>query len=100
MPLQINVVTQAEFERWVASKGGSMTPPGAAPTGGTAAQNAAGTTGSPVVGQATTGPTTGQAPAAQTQPVGATADIPQNPTEPATTPAQPAAPAAAAPAAQ
>ncbi len=100
MPLQINVVTQAEFERWVVSKGGSMTPPGAAPTGGTAAQNAAGTTGSPVVGQATTGPTTGQAPAAQTQPVGATADIPQNPTEPATTPAQPAAPAAAAPAAQ
>ena len=71
MPLQINVVTQAEFERWVVSKGGSMTPPGAAPTGGTAAQNAAGTTGSPVVGQATTGPTTGQAPAAQTQPVGA-----------------------------
>lgn len=100
MPLQINVVTQAEFERWVVSKGGSMTPPGAAPTGGTAAQNAAGTTGSPVVGQATTGPTTGQAPAAQTQPVGATADIPQNPTEPATAPAQPAAPAAAAPAAQ
>ena len=100
MPLQINVVTQAEFERWVVSKGGSMTPPGAAPTGGTAAQNAAGTTGSPVIGQATTGPTTGQAPAAQTQPVGATADIPQNPTEPATTPAQPAAPAAAAPAAQ
>lgn len=100
MPLQINVVTQAEFERWVVSKGGSMTPPGAVPTGGTAAQNAAGTTGSPVVGQATTGPTTGQAPAAQTQPVGATADIPQNPTEPATTPAQPAAPAAAAPAAQ
>lgn len=100
MPLQINVVTQAEFERWVVSKGGSMTPPGAAPAGGTAAQNAAGTTGSPVVGQATTGPTTGQAPAAQTQPVGATADIPQNPTEPATTPAQPAAPAAAAPAAQ
>lgn len=100
MPLQINVVTQAEFERWVASKGGSMTPPGAAPAGGTAAQNAAGTTGSPVVGQATTGPTTGQAPAAQTQPVGATADIPQNPTEPATAPAQPAAPAAAAPAAQ
>lgn len=100
MPLQINVVTQAEFERWVVSKGGSMTPPGAAPAGGTAAQNAAGTTGSPVVGQATTGPTTGQAPAAQTQPVGATADIPQNPTEPATAPAQPAAPAAAAPAAQ
>nr|WP_255567951.1 cytochrome c oxidase subunit II [Brevundimonas sp. PAMC22021] len=100
MPIQINVVTQAEFERWVASKGGSMTPPGAAPAGGTAAQNAAGTTGSPVVGQASTGPTQGQAPAAQTQPVGATAAIPQNPTEPATAPAQPAAPAAAAPAAQ
>ncbi len=25
MPIQINVVTQAEYERWVASKGGSMT---------------------------------------------------------------------------
>ncbi len=25
MPIQINVVTQAEFERWVADKGGSMT---------------------------------------------------------------------------
>ena len=46
MPIQINVVTQAEFEAWVASKGGSMTPktPEQAP-GGTAAQVAAGTTG-------------------------------------------------------
>ena len=26
MPIQINVVTQAEFEAWVVSKGGSMTP--------------------------------------------------------------------------
>jgi cytochrome c oxidase subunit 2 len=101
MPIQINVVTQAEFERWVVSKGGSMTPPAAAPAGGTAAQNAAGTTGSPVIGQASTGPTQGAATqTGQTQPVGTTADIPQNPTEPATAPAQPAAPAAAAPAAQ
>lgn len=29
MPIQINVVTQAEFAAWVASKGGSMTPAGA-----------------------------------------------------------------------
>ena len=27
MPIQINVVTEAEFAAWVASKGGSMTPP-------------------------------------------------------------------------
>jgi len=48
MPIQINVVTQAEFEAWVASKGGSMTPrtPEQAP-GGTAAQVAAGATGAP-----------------------------------------------------
>ncbi|WP_374389234.1 cytochrome c oxidase subunit II, partial [Brevundimonas sp.] len=59
MPLQINVVTQAEFARWVASKGGSMTPPAVAAAGGTAAQVAAGTTGAPVVGQATTGPAAG-----------------------------------------
>src|SRR5690606_11203282 len=39
MPIQINVVTQAEFEAWVASKGGSMS---AAPApGGTADQIAA-----------------------------------------------------------
>ena len=30
MPIQINVVTEAEFATWVASKGGSMTPPAAA----------------------------------------------------------------------
>ena len=30
MPIEIRVVTQAEFERWVVSKGGSMTPPAAA----------------------------------------------------------------------
>jgi len=46
MPIQINVVTQAEFAAWVASKGGSMTPATAAEApGGTAAQVAAGTTG-------------------------------------------------------
>ena len=48
MPIQINVVTEAEFAVWVASKGGSMTPrtPDQAP-GGTAAQVAAGATGAP-----------------------------------------------------
>ena len=30
MPIQINVVTEAEFAAWVVSKGGSMTPPAAA----------------------------------------------------------------------
>ncbi|MDY6923604.1 MAG: cytochrome c oxidase subunit II [Pseudomonadota bacterium] len=46
MPIQINVVSRAEFATWVASKGGSMTPRTAeqAP-GGTAAQVEAGTTG-------------------------------------------------------
>ena len=50
MPIQINVVTEAEFAAWVASKGGSMTPrtPAQAP-GGTAAQVAAGTTGAPTI---------------------------------------------------
>ena len=85
MPIQINVVTQAEFERWVASKGGSMTPPAVAAAGGTAAQAQAGTTGAPVVGQATTGPEAGgtSIPTAQT----------------ATTPTAPAAAAQPAPAA-
>ena len=31
MPIQINVVTEAEFATWVASKGGSMTPAAATP---------------------------------------------------------------------
>ena len=45
MPIQINVVSEAEFAAWVASRGGSMTPRTAeqAP-GGAAAQVAAGTT--------------------------------------------------------
>ncbi|MEQ7155060.1 cytochrome c oxidase subunit II [Brevundimonas aurifodinae] len=49
MPIQINVVSEAEFAAWVASKGGSMTPASAAEApGGTAAQVAAGTTGAAV----------------------------------------------------
>ncbi|MDZ4364619.1 MAG: cytochrome c oxidase subunit II, partial [Brevundimonas sp.] len=93
MPIQINVVTQAEFERWIASKGGSMTPKTAeAAPGGTAAQVEAGTTGAPVVGTATTGPEAG----AQTGvPTAQTATTPTAPT------VQPApAAASAAPAAQ
>ena len=95
MPLQINVVTQAEFERWVASKGGSMTPPAVAAAGGTAAQVQAGTTGAPVVGQATTGPEAG----GTTVPTAQTATTPT--TTPAAAAAAPAQPApASAPAAQ
>lgn len=54
MPIQINVVTEAQFAAWVTSKGGSMTPrtPDQAP-GGTAAQVAAGTTGAPTVSDGT-----------------------------------------------
>jgi cytochrome c oxidase subunit 2 len=48
MPIQINVVTEAEFAAWVSSKGGSMTPAtAAAAPGGTVAQNTAGNTGAP-----------------------------------------------------
>ena len=71
MPIQINVVTQAEFEAWVASKGGSMTPKTAeqAP-GGTTAQVAAGTTGAPTVTDAavTATPSSPTANAATAQP--------------------------------
>ncbi|MDP3803772.1 cytochrome c oxidase subunit II [Brevundimonas sp.] len=86
MPIQINVVTQAEFETWVASKGGSMTPrtPEQAP-GGTTAQVAAGTTGAPTAAD------------------GAVAAPTSVPTVDPAAPAQPVAPATApavAPAAQ
>ena len=90
MPIQINVVTQAEFAAWVASRGGSMTPATAAEApGGTAAQVAAGTTGAPTVTDAAV-PVAAEG-AAAAPAVGAAA--------PATTPSAPA-PAAAAPAAQ
>ncbi len=86
MPIEIRVVSQAEFERWVVSKGGSMTPrtPEQAP-GGTAAQVAA--------DGAATAPATDAA---------ATAAVPTAETATTPTAAQPAAPAtapAAAPAA-
>jgi cytochrome c oxidase subunit 2 len=86
MPIEIRVVTQAEFEAWVVSKGGSMTPktPEQVP-GGTAAQAAAGTTGAPTVAQGATA-----------APASAPTDTPA---APAATPA-PAAATAAAPAAQ
>ena len=87
MPIQINVVTEAEFAAWVASKGGSMTPKTAeAAPGGTAAQIQAGTTGAPTATDAAAAAAgAGEIPTAQT----------------ATTPTAPAATApAAAPAAQ
>jgi len=67
MPIQINVVTEAEFAAWVASKGGSMTPrtPDQAP-GGTAAQVAADPTAAPAasdVAVATAAPAQPAAPA-------------------------------------
>ena len=73
MPIQINVVSRAEFAEWVASKGGSMTPrtAGEAP-GGTAAQVEAGTTGAPAARNAASD---AMAPAAAA-PVGATTDLP------------------------
>lgn len=89
MPIQINVVTQAEFAAWVASRGGSMTPATAAEAlGGTAAQVAAGTTGAPTVTDAAV---PAAAEGAVAAPAGAAAS--------ATAQSAPA-PAAAAPAAQ
>ncbi|WP_292121971.1 cytochrome c oxidase subunit II [Brevundimonas sp.] len=89
MPIQINVVSQAEFERWVVSKGGSMTPPAAeAAPGGTAAQAAVGTTGAPVLGTATTGPQFG---ANDDIPTAQTATTPTAQPAPAAAPAVPAA---------
>jgi len=84
MPIQINVVTEAEFAAWVASKGGSMTPraPEEAP-GGTAAQVAAGATGAPTATD-TAGSATTSIPTAQTA---TTTDASRT--------AQPAAPATA-----
>jgi len=94
MPIQINVVTQAQFEAWVASKGGSMTPKTAAEApGGTTAQNAAGTTGAPapVDGAAVAAAPAGQPPADTGQVAGS-----PNAASPAATPPSPgAAPVAA-----
>jgi cytochrome c oxidase subunit 2 len=82
MPIEIRVVTEAEFAAWVVSKGGSMTPKTAAEApGGTAAQVAAGTSDAPVT-------TTADAAAATSIPTAQTA----------TTPTAPAAAPAAAPA--
>lgn len=85
MPIQINVVTQAEFAAWVASRGGSMTPAATAEApGGAAAQVA----GAPT---ATDAAVPAAAEGAVAAPAGAAASAT----------AQPApAPAAAAPAAQ
>ncbi|MBB4082020.1 cytochrome c oxidase subunit 2 [Brevundimonas lenta] len=84
MPIEIRVVTQAEFEAWVVSKGGSMTPktPEQVP-GGSSAQAVAGTTGAPTVAQGA---------------VAAPVSVPSvNPAAPAAaTPAPAAAPAAPA----
>ena len=76
MPIQINVVTEAEFAAWVASKGGSMTPQ-AAPAPAAAAP-------APAAAE-------GAVPAAP-----AIAAAGSTPTAPATTPAPAAAPAASA----
>lgn len=85
MPIQINVVSEAEFAAWVASKGGSMTPASAAAApGGTAAQVAAGTTGAPTApGAAVATEAPAAAPAGQ-PPAGAE---PSETAAPAATPA-------------
>ncbi|MGQ3039185.1 MAG: cytochrome c oxidase subunit II [Brevundimonas sp.] len=85
MPIEIRVVTQAEFEAWVVSKGGSLTPATAAEApGGTAAQAAVGTTGA-ATGAAATAPVAPATPADAVVPAAAAAS-----------PATAAAPAAAA----
>jgi cytochrome c oxidase subunit 2 len=71
MPIQINVVSEAEFAAWVASKGGSMTPAATAEApGGTAAQVAA------------------PAAADAAQPAAAEASVPAAPADAAAAPAQ------------
>lgn len=71
MPIQINVVSEAEFAAWVASKGGSMTSSTAAEApGGTAAQAAA------------------PAAADAAQPAAAEASVPAAPADAAAAPAQ------------
>ena len=82
MPLEIKVVTQPEFEAWVASKGGSMTPD--APAAPAAAAPAAADAATPA---AATAPAT---PAASTPAAPAAASP-----APTTTPAAPAAAPAA-----
>ena len=79
MPLEIRVVTQAQFEQWIASKGGSMTPKVAEPA------PAAAPAVTPAVGAPAAGEAAEAAPAAA--PVGAAADQPV----PAAAPAAPAA---------
>jgi len=88
MPIQINVVTEAEFAAWVASRGGSMTPATAAEApGGTAAQIAAGDAVTPAATDAAT-------------PVVAAGVPVADPASSTTAPAATTAPAVAAPAAQ
>ncbi len=83
MPIEIKVVTQPEFEAWVASKGGSMTPDAPAPAAAPAAPAAA---AAPAAEGAAT-------PAAATVPAAA-APAAAAPAPPTTPPAPPAAPAA------
>ncbi|VXB75136.1 cytochrome c oxidase subunit II [Brevundimonas sp. G8] len=73
MPLEIRVVTQAQFEQWIASKGGSMTPKVAEPAPAAAAPAAA-TAETPAAGEAAATPEAGAtAPAAQPVPAAAPA---------------------------
>ena len=67
MPIEIHVVSQAEFERWIASKGGSMTPKAAAPAAPAAAPAEA------PAADAAAAATPAATPAATTQPVPAAA---------------------------
>ena len=83
MPIQINVVTEAEFAAWVASKGGSMTAAAAVAATAAAATTAAAAPVAAAAGDAAT-PAVAEAP---------------NPAAPTTASAT-TAPAAAAPAAQ
>jgi cytochrome c oxidase subunit II len=68
MPIEIKVVTQPEFEAWVASKGGSMTPPAAeaAPAAAAPAAPAADAAAAPAADAAA--PAAGAAPAPTSTP--------------------------------
>lgn len=86
MPIEVHVVTQAEFDAWVAKKGG--TPAGAAPAAAPAAAAAA----TPVAAEGAPAVAGAQAPAAAT--AAAPAPATPEPKAPAATTSAPQAPAA------
>jgi cytochrome c oxidase subunit 2 len=87
MPIEVRVVSQADFNAWVAAKGGGA--PAPTPTTNAAIANAAGGANTPAAAVAA-----GQS--APTSPINPAAAVPQGGPNAAATPSSPAAPAATA----